>query len=606
MAVATGLATANYGTSAGGSATSGGLVYAGPLASPEGSTIVVTNGVPTVPPNAPNYVAGATGNPMITDVNGIEFSFIVNTSGQAVTAPLPTTNQFGYQTGYEVSASGQVWSPGVQMTIRQGEMWLLSSWVGGGQPIGSTGSPEWFEYPSGTTAAAPPAPLSSTPAAGVATGAMPLDPTAVSPAPGTSGNIILCGPSQASVSGGHVTLASAVAAANNGDTIQLDAGAVFNESVAVNKAVLINGQGTVAEPGTNNAGYWVASAAWTAGATTIMLVTPNIAAPDSPPPVAGMTIYHGASDKTLGTVVSYANGTLTLAAPGAVVASSTASDGLLIADFSGGAVIDGTGIADPSGYANQLGGLVPTTDCIIRGCEVRMFGVEQETTPGGTAGIRSGGSGRITVDNCFVHDCQMGLFAGTFPTRWVVSDTILIANGLGYGNKTSTGGVAHNVYFTTMGTGADPTAPAVSRAVFANVTSIMLLGSTAAPNHATGTTGNGHALKSRAAQTTIIGGYYYSPDASPIDFPGGSTENDFAYGTTIVKLAGDPNFNVLSYGEEDTNSGSAGAVFEDCSFEVACQTPFMQIAANCTIDISGSATTANIVAQSGGGKIVGP
>ena len=78
---------------------------------------------------------------------------------------------------------------------------------------------------------------------------LPGEPVAFSPAPGSSGTVLLVGPSRT-----HKTLAAALAAAKDGDTIRLDAG-VYKESLLITKAVVIDGGGKVTNPGTKGASY---------------------------------------------------------------------------------------------------------------------------------------------------------------------------------------------------------------------------------------------------------------------------------------------------------------------------------------------------------------
>lgn len=485
------------------------VIRAGRLASPEDSVISIVNGKPAVPLQAANYDPKAIGNPAVTDVDGVRFAFVVDHNGNAVMLPPPSETKYGYETGFAFSANGTPPINGAyQMIIRQGRLYYMGTWAGRSRAEG------WYEYGASGFQKLPPA-LDRAPSTKPGAGQMPADPPKASVAPGSSDRVILCGPSQAKVAGGVTTLKAAIADAKPGDTIKLDRGARFNESVAIPVPVIIDGRGRVANPGLKNA------------------------------------------------------------------------------SFSGGAVIDGSGIADPRGYAHELGGLVPLTDCIIRGCEVRNFGL-QEKLPAGTAGIRAGATGHITIDNCYVHDCQMGLFSGGFTVDWLIRDTLLLNCGLGSAAVTPGGGVTHNIYLGDA-----------VRVRVENVTSICPAGNTKSSLRATGYMGGGHALKVRAAETIVVGGYFGAPDASPIDIPDGSAEACFVYGATIRKGAGDINSNVFSYGEESQKRGTAGAIVV-ATLDVRCRAPFFQIGSNCLVDFTGSDAGGVSFHVIGGGKAIGP
>lgn len=485
------------------------IIRAGRLASPENSVISIVKGKPTVPSHAANYDPKALGNPTLTDIDGVRFTFVVDHNGKVVMLPPPSGTKYGYETGFAFSANGMPPAHGAyQMIIRQGKLYYMGMWVGR-----KGHAPGWYEYGAGGFQKLPPA-LDQEPRGKPSAGPMPAGPQKASVAPGSSGRVILCGPSQGG-HGGATTLRAAIARARPGDTIKLDPGATFRESVAIPIPLAIDGGGRIDDPG------------------------------------------------------------------------------LKTARFSGGAIIDGTGIADPRGYAHELGGLVPLTDCVIRGCEVRNFGL-REKSPAGTGGIRAGASGHITVDHCYVHDCQMGLFSGGFVVDWLIRDTLLLDCGLGSAAVTRGGGVTHNMYLG-----------GAVRVRVENVTSICPAGNTKSTLSATGYMGGGHALKVRAAETIVVGGYFESPDASPIDIPDGSAEACFVYGTTIQKNQGDVNSNVFSYGEESQKQGTAGAIVV-ATLKVECRSPFFQIGPNCVVDFTGSDAENMNFHVTGGGKAIGP
>jgi hypothetical protein len=80
-------------------------------------------------------------------------------------------------------------------------------------------------------------------------GALPGEPVAFAPAPGSSGTILVVGPSRA-----LKTIAAALASAKHGDTLLLDPGR-YSESITIDKAVVIDGGGKVVNPGRKDATY---------------------------------------------------------------------------------------------------------------------------------------------------------------------------------------------------------------------------------------------------------------------------------------------------------------------------------------------------------------
>lgn len=115
----------------------------------------------------------------------------------------------------------------------------------------------WEHLKTGTTGAqpgAPPPPVGDSVDPG-APPVMPAEPVPASPAPGSTQTRIMVGPSY-----GLTTLTAAIAAASPGDTLALEPGAVFVESIAINKPLRIESDGVVRNPGT-------ATATWSGGAT---------------------------------------------------------------------------------------------------------------------------------------------------------------------------------------------------------------------------------------------------------------------------------------------------------------------------------------------------
>ena len=220
-----------------------------PFPSPEGSMIMVVNKRVYLY-NSSSNVSVQRDHAYLRDAQGTIFTF----KWPIQLAP----SLYGLPQGYTVLGNdGAVnkWFSGSACQICQGKAWVKLG-------------PSWFyDNPAthgsaGNTPVLPPYQpakgqqyvLASSSSVGSTTPGMPTAPTPVSPAPGSTGKVIKAGPSQAITS-----LAAALAAANSGDTIQLDADGVFKESVVITKALKIVGGGIIRNPGT-------AAAAWFGGA----------------------------------------------------------------------------------------------------------------------------------------------------------------------------------------------------------------------------------------------------------------------------------------------------------------------------------------------------
>lgn len=203
-----------------------------------------------------------------------------------------------------------------------------------------------------------------------------------------------------------------------------------------------------------------------------------------------------------------------------------------------GVKLDGSSMAQPSGYSHQLGGIVMRADCIVRGFEVTGFG-QKILIHDGTGGIRAGATGIFTIDHCHVHHNQNGIGPAQFQSNYTVTNCWFHDNG----NAVLEGG-AHEMYFSTG---------VVRVTMGPNVCSISPI----APN---ATANGGHALKSRANVTTIVGpAYFWSGDSSTVDFPDGSTQpNAIGSGVIIEKKAGDLHHSLITYAVEGTTNGLAG------------------------------------------------
>lgn len=463
-------------------ATAGGLAGAPGTSGNPGTPGVTTDYFPTDPTVAPfpspgnstmtvlNGVIG--GEPYLKDANGAIYQFVKGPVAAGVGWEA-TINGALIGTGAGASPPAAP-EPVFQMIVRNGGVYFQTS-NGQGWGYSKSGLVKgWSIVSLPAETGGSPQPLPT----------MPPDPPATSPIPG-SGDVILAGPSQT-----FKTLAAAVAAAVAGDTITLDAGAVFAESVELTVPLLINGQGKVANPG-----------------------------------------------------------------------SATAS-------FSGGAIIDGSTFTT---YALGKGGLVLGAGCIIRGCEVRGFGLKESTT-GGTAGIRTTDTAakNVVIDNCYVHDNQDGVSEGGTPniSDWTITNSLFANNGIG-------DGLSHNIYVEGV------------RLTMSGVTSIV---KAQGPDttRITGSAGGGHALKTRSNALAISGtNYFYASDAAPIDIPDGTTQPfSIAAGTTIAKAAVDANHGVLDYCAESVNNGAAGGTVI-AVFDALCARPFVNINGG-KVDFTGS------------------
>lgn len=306
--------------------------------------------------------------------------------------------------------------------------------VGPPPPIGA---PSAAPATGGSTPTAPPAAPAA--AASIA------DPTPASPAPGTSGKVTAASP------GG---LATAIAAAAPGDTIQAAPG-TYNESVGISVPLLVDGGGKVINPGDKSATY-----------TT-------------------------------------------------------------------GAVLDGTGVAN---LREGQGGFVPLADTYLRGWEATKWGYAAASNDG-TGAVRNNRGGVFHYEDLYLHHNQMGIAPHVGDQVLVtLKNLLLVDNGL-----PQAPGYAHNIY-----------SYATHLIIQGGVTSIASQGS-----------GDGHAGKFGNAVLEIYGkNYFRAWNTSSVDIPHGTAKpfiikGDANGGTTIEKLAGDPNRVLLGYGGE-RNQGDNG------------------------------------------------
>lgn len=221
--------------------------------------------------------------------------------------------------------------------------------------------------------------------------------------------------------------------------------------------------------------------------------------------------------------------------------------------WSAGAILDGTGIADPTGYIQKMGGVVALGSLLIKGAEIRGFGVQQ-TTASGTAGIRAAGTavGRVHVDNCNIHGNQNGIGPGGKETSIIVTNTWLHDNAL------DPTGLCHNIYAAST---------VMTLTIGPHVTSVE----TPLPHG-----GAGHAVKSRARKFTKLVGpcYLYSGDASCLDISDGSAMPcTIGPDVTFVKKTVDINNTVFGYCTESQVNGVSGIQCTGVNIVAACRLP---------------------------------
>jgi hypothetical protein len=441
-----------------------------------------------------NGVASVGGAPYLVDGNGALVEWVKDASGNYVIVS---------GTGLEISINGILSGTGntfQEVAILQGQIWVAMDGNIQGQF-------EIVENPTAGFVKKPwPAPWTTT---GGTTGttplpAMPASPVAMTPAPGSSGNVLMVGPDQT-----YKTWASAIAAAKAGDTIKAApsaAGVVFPEAFAITVPLLIDGGGKV-----------------TGG-------------------------------------------------------------GSLATTFSGGAIIDGSSLADPSAYPYQQGGIVITADCIFQGLEVRGFGL-QESSAQATAGIRVSAACTVTFNDFYIHDNQDGVFCG-FGADITANNGILANNGLG-------DGYTHNWY----GSGG-------VHMVWNNVTSIVPPVA-ASTTRKTGSAYGGHALKCYTPAVSLTTCYLAAADASVIAFEEGTTQIFSISGTTLVKNANDANHTLLTYGNASgANNGYAGGTITGSTLIANCASPFI-LTYGGTITVSSSTRQGSVIDVQGGGAVNG-
>lgn len=197
--------------------------------------------------------------------------------------------------------------------------------------------------------------------------------------------------------------------------------------------------------------------------------------------------------------------------------------------WSGGAVIDGTGISESS-TPHQYGGLVPAANCIISG-----FGFTNWSTSAsdGFAAMRpySGCSWLALVNNYIHGNVCDGFFSGTDgPATITFASCLFTTNGL-------SDGLSHNAYVNASCTQL-------------NVINSFLINPTYA-----------NSLKYRGAYLNAFLSTFESPNGYCIDRPNGGSRLDTINQCTIRKVSGASNPNPIGYGEEGASTGTAGMEF---------------------------------------------
>lgn len=221
--------------------------------------------------------------------------------------------------------------------------------------------------------------------------------------------------------------------------------------------------------------------------------------------------------------------------------------------WTAGAILDGSNVLDPIGYIAEMGGVVALGSMLLKGAEVRGFGM-QEITANGTAGVRAAGStiGRIYIDHCHIYKNQNGIGPGGLNTSLTITNSWL------HDSQLDPTGQCHNVYAASAVT-VLVVGPAVT--------------STQSPLPQGG---GGHALKSRATNYTELVGpsYIYSADASCLDIPDGSAHIcPIGDGVILVKTATDRNSTVIGYCTESKRNGVSGVQCEGVTISADCLRP---------------------------------
>lgn len=316
-----------------------------------------------------------------------------------------------------------------------------------------------------------------------------------------------------------------------------------------------------------------ASAAPTTGGG---ISAPKMPADPTPSPIApgssGNTVMAGPGQTytTLAAAIAAAKPGDTVKLAAGTYAESVLVDRPLVIDGQGAATLDGSSFTT---YVRQKGGIVVAADAVIQNLHITGFGMK-ETVSQLTSGVRTDtGCGYLTLNNVQIDNCQDGVGSGGIACDITLNGCSLSKCGLGDGQS-------HNLYVST----------ATVRLKIMNTTSTQ-------PN-------GGHAIKSRAAATVIVGGEFDGAGSSIIDLPDGTTLPFSISGATLNKGATDPNHLILTYAVESTSNGTAGGTVAACTINAACESPgvLTQVGA---IAFTANTLTGNPVTASGSGTVTG-
>jgi len=346
------------------------------------------------------------------------------------------------------------------------------------------------------------------------------------------------------------------------------------------------GQWQAFNPGMNsiyNASLPDAFATDASGATTSTVATSTVKAPAQ---AARAKIAPGSSGKTLkvcatgcayssltAAIMRAANGDTINLGAGTYKEAPPAIAATLKIVWEPGAVLDLNGLTNR--LAHGKGAIVPMTDILLVNPVITGTAMDQGSAQG-TAAIRpETGCNYIEIQGGELFKNQNGIAGGDVPVVLTVTGTYLHDNGLG-------DGYTHNIYMS-------------SGTLAVSLTDVRSIN----PN-------NGHALKSRAFNTSVTRGEYEAFSAAPIDIPQGSVSQAVLDGVIIIKKAGAYNHAIIDYATENNASGNGGLIIKNSVINLNCDSPFFNVGASSIITIDPSTKmTGNKPTIIGGGKVAG-